>query len=337
MEKTVNTFSVIFHLRKERSTDGKFPIYARVTINGKRLVVAMKQKISEQDWNDRMGMAKTKKEEFKVLNSYLEQVRVSFVQCYREMSLAKKVITIDSFKRTYYGKDDNEFTLCKLANYHNQDMKDGICWGTLKNYFTTQKYLQKYLKERLNVPDIALKELNHKFVTCFEYFLKSFKPLDHHKALGNNGVMKHTERFRKMINVALKNEWMDKDPFKAYKPKFTKYERGFLTPKELMTIEEKQFAIERLQFVKDLFIFSCYTGLAYTDTISLTPANMIRGIDGEYWLITERQKTGTSVKIPLLPKAMEMIEKYKRNPKSLSEGRLFPKISDQRLNGLQIQ
>jgi len=150
--------------------------------------------------------------------------------------------------------------------YHNQDMKETIAWGTLKNYFTTQKYLQKYLKEKLHTSDILLKEINYKFVTSFEYFLKSFKPLDHHKPLGNNGVMKHMERFRKMINVALKNEWMEKDPFKAYKLKFNKYEKGYLTVEQLELIENKQFAIERLQYVKDLFIFSCYTGLAYTDT-----------------------------------------------------------------------
>jgi site-specific recombinase XerD len=278
-------------------------------------------------------MAKLIKEEYKALNNHLEQLRASFVECYRQMSLAKKVIDIESFKRAYYGKDEDEFTLCKLVNYHNQDMKDTVCWGTLKNYFTTQKYLQKYLKERLHVSDIGLKELNYKFVTGFEYFLKSFKPLDHQKPLGNNGVMKHMERFRKMVNVALKNEWMEKDPFKAFKPKFTKYERGFLSAEELETIELKEFTIERLRFVKDLFIFSCYTGLAYTDAVSLTPANMVRGIDGDYWLVTHRQKTGTSVKIPLLPKALLLIDMYKKNPKSLADGTLFPKISNQRLNG----
>jgi hypothetical protein len=186
------------------------------------------------------------------------------------MCLSKKEITVDTFKNTYLGKEEDEFTLCKLVNYHNQDMKDTVCWGTLNNYFTTQKYLEKYLKERLRVSDIGLTELNYKFVTGFEYFLKSFKPLDHHKPLANNGVMKHMERFRKMVNVALKNDWIEKDPFKAYKSRFTKYERGFLTEEELQTIEDKEFSIERLQFVKDLFIFSCYTGLAYTDTVNLT-------------------------------------------------------------------
>ncbi len=95
----------------------------------------------------------------------------------------------------------------------------------------------------------------------------------------------------------------------------------------------KDFKIERLQFVRDLFIFSCYTGLAYTDAINLSATNLLRGIDGDHWLITHRQKTGTSVKIPLLPKAKDLIEKYKNNPKGLADGSLFPKISNQRLNG----
>jgi site-specific recombinase XerD len=333
MEKKANTFSVIFRLRKERLNEERFPIYARITIDGKRIELAMKQKIKLEDWNDQKGMAKTKKEEFKILNNYLEQMRASFVECYRDMLIRKKVINIDTFKKAYYGHDENEMTLCKLMTYHNQDMKDTICWGTLKNYFTTQKYLQKYLKERLHLSDINLKEINYKFVTDFDYFLRSFKPVDHHKALSNNGTMKHMERFRKMINVALKNEWMEKDPFKAYKMKFTKYERGFLTAKELDRIERNEFDFERLQYVKDLFVFSCYTGLAYTDSMQLSPANLIRGIDGDHWLTTQRQKTGTPVKIPLLPKAKEIIEKYKNNPKSLNDGTLFPNISNQRLNG----
>ncbi len=94
--------------------------------------------------------------------------------------------------------------------------------------------------------------------------------------------MKHMERFRKMINVALKNDWMEKDPFKAYKLKFTKYERGYLTADELRNLENKEFKIERLQTVKDLFIFSCYTGLSYIDAVTLTPANIMKGIDNEF-------------------------------------------------------
>ena len=141
------------------------------------------------------------------------------------------------------------------------------------------------------------------------------------------------ERFRKMINVALKNEWMQKDPFKAYKLKFIKFERGYLTEDELHKLENKEFKIERLRMVKDLFIFSCYTGLAYIDTVTLTRASVVKGIDAESWIITQRTKTKTPVKVPLLPKAMEIIESYRNHPKCLAEETLLPCLSNQKLNG----
>ena len=159
------------------------------------------------------------------------------------MSLLKKVITIETYKKEYYGNNNDEYTLCKLMNYHNIDMKESLCWGTMKNYFTTQKYLERYLREQIKVTDILLNEINYKFVTDFEYYLKTYKPLDHQKALGNNGLMKHMERFRKMINVTLKNEWIEKDPFRAFKFKFIKYERGYLTIDELHDLEKKKLKL----------------------------------------------------------------------------------------------
>ena len=327
------TFNVIFHLRNLADKDGKYPVYMRITINGKRIELSAKQMISLDDWNENTGMAKTKKENGRTLNNYLEQLRSSYVACYREMTLQKKIITVETFKKQYYGDNDNEYTLGKLMHYHNVEMKEALCHGTMKNYFTTQKYLEKFLKEKRKITDVLLREINYAFVIDFEYYLKTYKPVDHQKPLGNNGLMKHMERFRKMINVALKNEWLEKDPFRAYKLKFTRFERGYLTETELKVIEGKDFKIDRLQTVKDLFIFSCYTGLAYIDTVSLTQQNIVEGIDQDAWLVTQRIKTSTPVKIPLLPKAMSIIEKYRNNLKCISEGSLLPNMSNQKLNG----
>lgn len=149
MAAKTNTFNVIFHLRKFlNATHDKLPVYARITIDSKRIELAVKQLIDPVNWNESRGMAKGNKEEFKILNKYLEQLRASYVECYREMVLNKRVITVETFKQTYFGKDDNEFTLCKLMNYHNQDMKETITWGTLKNYFTTQSMAEDGQKSR---------------------------------------------------------------------------------------------------------------------------------------------------------------------------------------------
>jgi site-specific recombinase XerD len=144
--------------------------------------------------------------------------------------------------------------------------------------------------------------------------------------------MKHIERLCKMVNMAVTMDWLAKDPFAKYRQHFDKVERFYLTKEELSAIENKKFSIERLQTVKDLFLFSCYTGLAYIDTMNLTAGNIIKGIDGNDWLITSRQKTDTDVRVPLLPQAEELIKKYKDHPKAANHGTLFPVISNQKTN-----
>lgn len=127
-------------------------------------------------------------------------------------------------------------------------------------------------------------------------------------------------------------EWIDKDPFAKYKLKFEKVERGFLTKEELARIELHPFKVDRLDLVRDLFIFSCYAGLAYIDVMQLKPSNISIGIDGDQWQVTQREKTSNAVRIPLLPKALEIIRKYKDHPIARNAGTLLPVITNQTLN-----
>jgi site-specific recombinase XerD len=145
--------------------------------------------------------------------------------------------------------------------------------------------------------------------------------------------MKHIERLRKMINMAITLDWLPKDPFSNFKKHFDRVERQCLTRKELAGLENKQFTIDRLNHVRDMFIFSCYTGLAYIDLAELTPDNIITGIDGGLWISTSRAKTDTGVRVPILPQAREVMEKYCDNPRAQNSGTVFPVISNQRMNG----
>ncbi|MEM9544888.1 MAG: tyrosine-type recombinase/integrase [Bacteroidota bacterium] len=144
--------------------------------------------------------------------------------------------------------------------------------------------------------------------------------------------MKHIQRVRKVVSLAVKLEWIDKDPFAKYQCKFVPTTRKFLSDEELARFEELERLGDRLQYVKDLFVFSCYSGLVYIDTMNLTSKNIVIGIDGNKWIYTDRQKSRKSVRIPLLPKAEELIDKYRKHPRSIYTGTLFPKISNQRLN-----
>ena len=330
--RTTNTFGVQFITRTNKAKDGLLPIYARVTVDGRRVEISLKRWIKPGDWNGSKGMAKGSREEIKSLNHYLDEVQARIMECYQEMQVQKRLITADAIKSMFLGTDQKDFTLCKLVDYHNQAMRDTLAWGTMKNYFTTQKYIHRFLKERFGTTDMFLSELSYKFITDFEFYLRNYKPKDHQKPLGNNGVMKHLERFRKMVTMAVKMEWVSRDPFDKYQLKFHRVDRGFLDAEELETLESKDFKIVRLQWVRDLFVFSCYTGLAYIDAMNLTPSNITIGIDGEYWLSTCRQKTDQPVRVPILPKAWEIIEKYKTHPRALQKGSVFPMISNQKLN-----
>jgi integrase/recombinase XerD len=230
------------------------------------------------------------------------------------------------------GEDNEKYSLLTLVDYHNTQMSESLTYGTLKNYFTTQKYIKLFLTKKRKIQDIYLSQLTYLYLIDFEMFLRSYAPDDHQKQMENNTVMKHIQRLRKMVTLAYKMEWIDKDPFIKFKPTFIKNEREFLREDELQDIIEKEFSIERLTLVKDLFIFSCYTGLSYIDVMQLNEDNIAIGIDGGRWLITNRQKTHNKVKIPLLPIAEILIKKYNGHIKAKKTKTLFPNISNQKLN-----
>ncbi|MGJ1234807.1 MULTISPECIES: site-specific integrase [Sphingobacterium] len=333
MSNTNNTFGVAFYLKKQKTNQaGKSPLYARITVNGKRIEISVKRSIEESNWNPVKGMAKGSREEITKLNKYLDQFKASVVEGYQQLLLQKKFITAELLKQKVTREDQAEFTLCKLMEYHNTEQSNVLEPGTMKNYYTTQKYIKEFIRERFKTSDKYLSELSYKFITDFEYYLRNRTPEKGQKPLNNNGLMKHIERFCKMVNLAVRLEWIDRNPFQAYQLKFDKVEREYLTKDELARIENKRFNIVRLQVVQDLFIFSCYTGLAYIDVFNLTPANLIEKSENNIWIATNRQKTNEPVRVPLLPKALRIIEKYKGHPQAIAEGKVLPSLSNQKLN-----
>lgn len=330
--RTKNTFAIYFHIRNERCTNGKAKIYARITVNGKRIEISTKQLIEIENWDAVRCCLKGKDGQAKAVNMYLERYRGILVDHYNELTLSKKPFSIDTLKNRINGIEEAEHCLINLFDYHNEEMKHTLEWGTLKNYFTTRTYFHLYLKDIYHVKDIPLSQLNYRFLTGFEKYMKERTSLDPKNPCGQNTIMKHIERMRKVVNLAIKNEWLDKDPFVKFQASFIRKDREFLTASELETIETKTLSFRNLQYVKDIFVFSCYTGLAYIDAYNLTPNNISRGIDGEYWIVTSRKKTDQSVRIPILPKAMEIIEKYKSNPIAVEKGKVLPMLSNQKTN-----
>jgi integrase/recombinase XerD len=326
------TFTLSFWVNATRIKNDQVSVFARVTVNGKRENISLQRKVILKEWDSNKGRARGNKQESRLLNRYLDQVKNRIYEAHDELVKEKAFICAQSIKARFLGEDNEEYSLLTLVDYHNTQMSESLTYGTLKNYFTTQKYIKLFLVKKRKTQDVYLSQLTFRFLVDFEKFLRSHVPEDHQKKMENNTVMKHIQRLRKMVTLAYKMEWIDKDPFIKFKPIYIKNEREFLREDELQTIIEKEFDIKRLELVKDLFVFSCYTGLSYIDVMNLNEDNITFGIDGGKWIITNRQKTHNKVKIPLLPVAEELIDKYQGHIKTKKTKTLFPNISNQKLN-----
>lgn len=330
--KTTNTFGVHFVARPKKSNPCELWIYVRITVGKKVAEASLKRKVEAQYWDQAGECIKGNKKLQQELKPFLDDVRYKFTDCFRKLQVERKPISAVALKDSFLGKEESSYTLCGLMKYHNENMKTVLAPGTLKNYFTTERYVKLFLEKKHRSKDMYLLELNYQFITEFEIFLRKTTPLDESNPLSNNGIMKHMERLRKMVTLAAKMEWIPKDPFQQYSLKFQKVDKAFLTIQELTTLETTDLKVQKLHLARDLFIFSCYTGLAYVDLMNLQPSNICWGIDGNLWLKTARKKTEVPVNIPLLNKANAILEKYRDDVRAKNRDRVFPRLSNQKMN-----
>ncbi|WP_396590209.1 site-specific integrase [Allomuricauda sp. R78024] len=330
--KSKSTFTLIFFTRKSRSNPKQLSIYVRITVAGKRAEISLKRNVHVAQWDSTKTKGKGNTEKIRILNAYLDQVYTKLLQCHKELLGEDKIISSDAIKTRYLGEDDSSKTLQELISYHNGNMVRVLKAGTMKNYYTTEKYLHRFLDKKRKVKDMYLKQVNYRFITDFEHYLRDYKDSKKQLSMGNNGVMKHLERFKKMINLAIKLEWMHKNPFDRFQLKYDKYDRAFLTERELELLENTDFKSDCLQRIKDCFVFSCYTGLSYVDVKELTEDNIVKGIDNNNWIYTKREKTDEPVKVPILPKAWSILEKYRAAQDMGVTNNLLPISSNQKVN-----
>ena len=330
--RSSNTFGLHFVLRPAQK--GNHAIYVRIVVNRTRCELALKQTLDKKDWNTDKGAGRPKNPALRQLNTYLEEVRAKLVSHYQQLNLSGYYLTAEILKNSYLGKTaagEEKMTLNRLVALHNEMMGKTLEPGTMKNYKSTAIYLRNYMNLKYDAGDIYLKDLTYQFTTGFEWYIRD-NPLKEGDPCTNNGTMKHLERLKKMVTWAYTNEWIDKDPFIAYKLRFKRHEMEFLDKGELARIEGRELENPMLRRGRDLFIFSCYTGLAYIDLVMLKPTNIMAGADGMQWIRTSRKKTEIPVNIPLLRPALAILEKFRATEDASRWETLFPKISNQEMN-----
>jgi site-specific recombinase XerD len=241
-----------------------------------------------------------------------------------------KIIDAKTLTQSFLGVAEKQWQLLELFQNHNYQMEQLLnkdySPNTLQRYLAAFKHLGNFIQVQYNCNDVYLNELDHAFITRFEQYLKTIISCQH------NSAMKHVKALKKIVNMALANDYIKKDPFANYTISIKEVKRDCLTQAELDQIASKEINIERLDVIRDLFLFQCYTGLAFADLAALTPEHVQIGVDRYKWLFVERTKTNTDCRIPLFPITEEIINKYKDHPERIIKNRLLPVPSNQKMN-----
>lgn len=323
--------SILFYAKRAKaSANGLVPIYTRITVNGKRIELSSNKFVEPSKWSTEAGKMKGTSEEARLVNSHLDLLRNQIMEAQIELNYKKIPLTTETLKSKILGVEERQRMLVPIFQDHNNKMKELVgkeyAQGTLDRYTTSLRHTIEFLQWKYKIADIELNKIDHAFVTDYEFFLRSIRNC------ANNTTIKYIKNFTKIIKICLDNDWIDKNPFSKYKSKLREVERIYLSEQEIQNLINKDFKTERLSLVRDIFLFSCFTGLAYIDVKNLTKSHISFGIDGEKWIFTHRQKTESASKIPILPVTQMIIDKYSNHPQSVNEGKLLPILSNQKMN-----
>ena len=327
-----NTFSVLFFIKRTRTNrNGECPILLRITVNGISQETLIGRTISPSAWDSMAGRAIGKDRISFEVNNYLDTMRAKIIQIHRQMEIDGLHVTSREIKDRIRGNGARPKMLLDEFRKHNEQCRALIDTeyspATVGRFDRVVRYLGEYMQTFYRIEDIALKEINHEFVANFEYYLKT------EKQCGHNAVVKQLKCLKKITRLAIMNDWISKDPFINVKLREKTTEREFLETDEITMLMEKAFTVERLTQVRDVFIFCCFTGLAFTDVKQLKPEHIVKGKGGEVWIRKSRQKTKNMCDIPLLQIPLGIIEKYRDHPQCLKQGVLLPVMCNQRMNG----
>jgi site-specific recombinase XerD len=325
------TFNILFYIKRTKILkNGNSPIYLRITFNGESVETSLKRSINPLSWDTNRNKSKGKNESDRELNEYLNSIRAQLFLEQRNFQEMGKKPTAKLLLNTLIGKGEKQWSLVELFIDHNSKLKKLIQKEfsplTLQRYDSALKHLKNYCIKQYKNEFLPIAEVDYKFITGFEYYLKTEALCQH------NSSMKHIKALKKIIRIALANDYIRKDPFINYKITYKNVEREYLTDDELKLIINKDIGNKRLDLIRDLFVFECYTGIAYKDLATLKKDNIIKDSDGNLWIQLKRGKTGVACRIPIFPLTEDIINKYKLHPEIVVSEKLLPVPTNQKMN-----
>ncbi len=315
--------------KSKQKINGKCPIYARCVMDGRRIELSTSVYVDIKDWDKSRQEITGNSEDIRILNNRLLKFISNIYDIYNQLEAGRDEFDIYTIKAKITGaKSKNYFIELFETTISSIEKKlgKGYSEGTLKHYRTTLKRLKGFVTEFYFRKDIEVKKVDYTFLNSFDIYLKS----SHN--IGTNTVWGYHRHLKKILNDAVAMGLIIRNPYENYKVKRGDANRDFLTLEEIHRIEKKRIGIERLAIIRDVFIFACYTGLSYSDIAKLSDNHIHKGDDGEFWIIIDRNKTNQRCRIPLLPNALKILEKYKGYAWKKSAGLLLPVRSNQKMN-----
>ena len=329
-----SSFNVLFFLKKTKLLkNGEASVCMRITVDGTRVENNIRKSIDPSLWSQAKESARGKSRKSCDLNAYIENARIKLHQIFCELEEQNQPITARLLQEIFFGQDKEPEavrTLIGTMQEHNDQCRALVgkdyALITVRRYENCKRYLAELIRQKYGKDDLPLTEVNGELVRAFEFYLKTEKECQ------QNTVIRYMKCLKKITNLALANEWIAKDPFIGIKFHEKEVIREFLTMEELLTIYHKEFPLERITVVRDVFIFAAFTGLAFIDVQQLSPEHIVRDNNGNLWIRKPRQKTKNMCNIPLLDIPLEIKRKYAYYPAKKKKGVLLPVPCNQKMN-----
>ncbi len=323
-----STFNVLYYIkRNEPKKDGRVMIMVRITINGIRSQFSSKLLVHPEQWDSKNERVKGQVAEARNLNRLLENIGSSLNVHYNKFMSIDGHVTPERLKNIFLGLEEQEQTIILYFDKYNDQYKLKVgttsTRRTYTRYLLTRERLAEFMKQRYNLSDMPINEITVSFIDEFYLYIRNNTECNH------NSSLKFLQRFRTILYFAKNNGLSFTDPFGSFRFRYDKVNRGYLDQDELDILYTKKFPSARLSQVRDMFIFSCYTGLAYVDIFELTEDKIRKAFDGHLWIMTKRRKTDVNTNVRLLDIPLAILEKYKGKQKN---GKVLPVISNQKIN-----